>query len=532
MTVCAIKRTKLTVKSKQLKPGKRTVFLGTPLTMGARWEVRITKDNGASVRSGIYDSQIGGTAVLVTAKLSNQQTVHLSSPLWKRLALEPRAPEQCTVTLANPVVSEPIRRVVPFADLNKLKVGDVVLDAYPFQPLTIENEQEVLTNGRITLPRRRPSLEWFERLGIPPMQVDLWPGMLRALEGMYFEGSTGEVIQWANRELPLRWEGTDAEGVLTNGRYTLSRVRPKEQDWPYFNRTDIPDELWWSFVCTLEGKRPFEVRRRVVREFWESLPPFEWGEAEGAVDAMVSGALVVPIQRKLVWWPVLEKGEVAPGLWPTFVAGLEGVKPSALAEYRKTFSRTVLGPFRWVTEDEEVWLTNGKFSFPRTRPEGRKEWEKYPIKAVEARIWLAFLEALEGKHLQGVINYRRFLNQARQQRQRQLTDTQQRLQRALQEGKLWKGKDGVEYVAVGNCLVFPVPRSAELGDLYVVEGKGSIYLFPSFKAAARLAGGLIPRRRLRLRQLHVDHRQGRWEDELDVVLATVKSTELTKPATT
>jgi hypothetical protein len=42
-------------------------------------------------------------------------------------------------------------------------------------------------------------------------------------------------------------------------------------------------------------------------------------------------------------------------------------------------------------------MTNGIVSFPPVRPTG-KQWSLYPIEAVPAKRWDAFLEALQGRY--------------------------------------------------------------------------------------------------------------------------------------
>lgn len=155
--------------------------------------------------------------------------------------------------------------------------------------------------------------------------------------------------------------------------------------------------------------------------------------------------------------------------------------------------------FQWAGD----YLTDGRLWFPRRRPEGL-EWRKFPIAAVPSGYWETFLQGLEGKIMDELLDYYRQETWRRPVVERvKLTERQEEIKRTIKseierlvKGKqMWQG-DGVDAVAVGKCVVFIVERNGQ--SLFVVDnpGPGAIYVFRSKEDAHRLAREEVTRRSL------------------------------------
>ncbi len=393
------------------------------------------------------------------------------------------------------------------------------------------------------------------------------------------------------REFPLHQEGSE----VRNEFFQLNLYcRPEVSQWPYIGTDLLPDQLWPAFVRSLIGKLPSTIGSHSASEFFQSLPPFCWNRTEGEPDYLSSGPLKISSGRRLASCP-LERGDVALGLWPQFLSGLVGRKPCEIEEYRLEFRRSVHGPFRWVSEGGEAWLTNGRISFPRKRPnegywasyglhegevapglwlefltgledkdpelseyraafhqsvrgpfhwvkdeEGEvwltnglrsfqrkrpsgRAWKVLKLQAVEQRIWLTFLNLLKGKRLSG--DYGKLMAQARRGEQAPLGEAQLEVHGVLRRCKLRKTRRGIEWIVIGDYVLFTVPRLSSRGTVYVVTAGCPTYIFASIDTAMDLASGLVRVDQLPPHHYRVDHHPG-WEEELEMLLTNVHAKNL------
>lgn len=174
------------------------------------------------------------------------------------------------------------------------------------------------------------------------------------------------------------------------------------------------------------------------------------------------------------------------------------------------------------------YMTDGRLWFPRVRPEGR-EWRKFPIAAVPSGYWDTFLNGLEGKVMDQLLEYHAQETWRRPVAERvKLTERQEEIkrtikaeiERSIEEKLMWQG-DGVDAVAVGKCVVFVVSRPGK--DLYVVDnpGPGAIYVFHSRDDAYKLARDEVTRTALiKSGATRILHTLG-WQSRLAEAIASV-----------
>lgn len=179
--------------------------------------------------------------------------------------------------------------------------------------------------------------------------------------------------------------------------------------------------------------------------------------------------------------------------------------------------------FQWAGD----YMTDGRLWFPRRRPEGL-EWRKFPIAAVPAGYWETFLQGLEGKIMDELLDYCTQESWRRPVVERvKLTERQEEIKRTIKseiermvkEKQMWQG-DGVDAIAVGKCVVFIVERSGQC--LYVVDnpGPGAIYVFRSKEDAHRLAREEVTRQALiKSGAIRILHTPG-WQVKLAETIAS------------
>jgi hypothetical protein len=179
--------------------------------------------------------------------------------------------------------------------------------------------------------------------------------------------------------------------------------------------------------------------------------------------------------------------------------------------------------FQWAGD----YMTDGRLWFPRRRPEGL-EWRKFPIAAVPAGYWETFLQGLEGKIMEELLDYCTQESWRRPLAERvKLTERQEEIKRTIKseiermvkEKQMWQG-GGVDAIAVGKCVVFIVERNGQC--LYVVDnpGPGAIYVFRSKEGAHRLAREEVTRQALiKSGAIRILHMPG-WQLKLAETIAS------------
>jgi hypothetical protein len=106
------------------------------------------------------------------------------------------------------------------------------------------------------------------------------------------------------------------------------------------------------------------------------------------------------------------------------------------------------------------------------------------------------------------------------ERQGEIADIIKKEISVVKEREMWQG-EGVDALAIGKCVVFPVRRE-NLPNLYVVDnpGPGAIYLFENEEDALSLAQGRTTRTELRkLGAKRILHVRG-WKQVLAKALVT------------
>ncbi len=182
-------------------------------------------------------------------------------------------------------------------------------------------------------------------------------------------------------------------------------------------------------------------------------------------------------------------------------------------------------------------LTNGDVILPIKRPAGG-EWHayrvKYGISAMEEPLWKAFLEALEGRFLQGTISA--FLQEVeREVREREepvVLSEQGAVERAL--GEMWTG-EGEKCTRVvwstdkPQCVIFiledqyfTVVKNVDPPEecICVLDnpGIGALWVL-TYREAKQLASGEVKRSVMKKREgvTHIPHTNG-WKDKLSAAL--------------
>jgi hypothetical protein len=392
---------------------------------------------------------------------------------------------------------------------------------------------ETLKNGRILLQvtvvnviMRMVTVAWSKGSNRNEVYID------GTLKGAY----AGASADTAPERFPVTVNGIYVK--FSNGRECRVYDRPVrvlEKKLPRKRRVLVPLFAVRDEIAVKGGRPAFRLNYEVARQLKAGQIihqdfPFQWVEDQEGTRFLSNGNASFPER-----WPGPEGSEFLPGrplewrFWAGFLRALSGQFLGENQEFARFVARARAQyiqplPFQWITDARgRRWMTNGIACFPETRPEG-DEWDQYKMflpRAIEPRFWARFLAVLEGEYLDGVLGFHPFLAEARE---KPLTDRQKRLLAIA--GKMWKGGEGIESLAIGACIRFTVPRSPELGTAYVVDnpGDGAIYCFASQDEADAFARGEIRRLEIRNRQTHVDHVEG-WEAEIEGILATVRAAD-------
>jgi len=174
-------------------------------------------------------------------------------------------------------------------------------------------------------------------------------------------------------------------------------------------------------------------------------------------------------------------------------------------------------PFQWIhLKSRGRVLTNGIVTFPVKRPE-RAEWNDYPIDAVPAHRWDAFLDGLEGKFYRDMVAVAQNVRlEPETTRGPRLTPAQARFARVI-NGYMWKGNGG-EQVELGRNVIFYVERTGK-PTVYVVDGTGAAFLHDDVAYVRDIASGRVRRRQaLRDGAQRIVH-AGAWELRLVTAIA-------------
>jgi hypothetical protein len=185
-------------------------------------------------------------------------------------------------------------------------------------------------------------------------------------------------------------------------------------------------------------------------------------------------------------------------------------------------------------------LTNGEVTLPIKRPT-RGEWHtyrvKYGISSMKEPLWAAFLEALEGRFLQGtIISFLQEVEREVRAREEPLAADPQvdDVQRAI--GQMWNGQ-GEKCTRVvwgqgkNQCVIFiledqncAVAENAEPPEdcICVLDnpGIGALWVL-TYREAKQLASGEVKRSEMKKRQgvSHIPHTNGWREKLIDALVA-------------
>jgi hypothetical protein len=476
--------------------------------------------------------ELHGQIRVVTVRLSDDTAVNLPEKRFRDLDGFDSVSEEVSLRSPNSRLIQ--TATLTFASVTAMEPGAVLLAFYPFQRVTDESGVDWMTDGKLAFPISPPEEAARNQFPYSLVWEGLWVDFIGWLDGkiptrVHFPDFA---LTYQSLAFPtFRWIiGEDGLEHLSNGFLHFPKTCPRKEDWekqyPLDPIPSIAVDKWTEFLTGLAGVKKHGLYY-YQRNFRHEHCPFHWVENSENGKVLSDGWSIIPRHRSQ-WtpgsWEAVPFSKIPKGFWDEFVGGIDGLTHNQLVLYHRDVLEKIRQDrrFRWVAEEGQKWLSDGYYSLPEKRPEGR-DWEQYRAlapKAIEPPFWMPFLEGLEGKCLDKLLGFAPFVSAARLPRRRPkpLTERQEKLRNII--GKMWKGGD--EGVAVGLCVRFTVKRARALGTAYVIDNPayGAVYFFATQEEADEFARGSVSRLSLRPIQEHVDH-VGDWEGKTALVLATV-----------
>lgn len=254
-------------------------------------------------------------------------------------------------------------------------------------------------------------------------------------------------------------------------------------------------------------------------------------------NSLTNGRDVFPLKRELLYSQTYRLSHVSDETWDLFINALDGkfaskpdlpgwvrlkygeAKFQPMADIMSKLSGERAGrkdyPFQWLGDQ----LTNGIVSLPRIRPEGA-QWRNLPIPAVPAPYWTPYLESLEGKYVNRIVqNLSSFIERNKQVREPKLSPFQEEVKEVIlrtANRELWSGNENTAPgVRLGHGVMFTQPIGGGK-KLYVLEqAERAVYLFKDRQDAERIATGEWLRTEARKAGNQFVVHSGDWKTKLE-----------------